>query len=185
MAENKQILEKLIREAQMGESALPPLKRETEDFNPLEMLWEWLKSQIDLDGLNLGVPASTMMLTLSVLYYILLAAIIVLTVYYTLRVLSKPQTPFSAVTPVSDGMNSPLDSLEAELLGAKERNDWSLALRLRWRLFLQQTSRTCSMTLSEFFPREYSTQVEQFYACMFGGRETTKHTFDDLEKLLP
>jgi len=177
---------------------LPSLGAPTQDANSLDPIFQWLIELLNRIGIfsesaEKSVAQKFLNLTLDILVPVLL--IFLLWVFY--RVYSKSKT-WSQKKPLRNvrlqASHTSSHILSDELRGALELSDYSLAARLRWKIFL--ATRGVDPTLT---PVVYSRSDSLFQRCfaaestdgmmgllclMFGNKVQTRSRFDEFESIL-
>lgn len=170
----KVILKQLIEGNPSSQGALPPLVVETsawDDF--LHKIGEWfvhlLKDLSFSVGSNVG---DAVRLTV----YVLLGILVLFLIYKIVKSVGPQKESVQRENFLVESLRIPFAiRLQKELDEALQKGQWSLAGRLRWKLFLYRTKKSETATPLEVFGREQTEASLSFYRLMFGEASILSH----------
>lgn len=178
------VLREIIKQHPQATGPLPPLVADTSAWDEFwRKVGDWIVNF--LHALNPNIDTSGLANFLRPLIYVFLAALVIVLIYSIVKSYAGRRRVKQAggAEPMRVMTQSHAERLAAALDEALARGDYSLAARLRWKLFLFRGGQDETSTPFEIFGFNEPAAVSPFYELMFGFK-TGMNLYKDLDEAL-
>jgi len=169
----KIVLKHILSNSTGAHGPLPPLVDEVSSFGVfLEKLLDYMRDL--LNGFSFSFGGGDWGAVVKPLIFCVLAFLFIGLCYSIIKNMVLPRTQNRDVESFRKSLPL-IEMLLAQLDSALKASQFSLAGRIRWKLFLFRTNKNETATPYEIFGFEKNETLSPFYELMFGGSETLKN----------